>query len=114
MKKILLPLVVVFVCVASVAAIRAINAATNSPIAVLVPANIDTRPLVKTGDKLMKVPSRPRTLTFTDRVTYQRAIEEVYWRHRIWPKERHDAKPELDAVMTEAQLEKEVADYERN
>ena len=27
-----------------------------------------------------------RTLTFADRVAYQRAIEEVYWRHRIWPK----------------------------
>jgi hypothetical protein len=26
-----------------------------------------------------------RTLTFTERVAYQRAIEEVYWQHRIWP-----------------------------
>ena len=26
----------------------------------------------------------PRTLTFTERVSYQRAIEEVYWRHRSW------------------------------
>ena len=26
------------------------------------------------------------TLTFADRVAYQRAIEEVYWRHRIWPR----------------------------
>ena len=29
-----------------------------------------------------------RTLSFADRVAYQRAIEDVYWRHRIWPKER--------------------------
>ena len=29
-------------------------------------------------------------LTFTERVAYQRAIEDVYWRHRIWPKERPD------------------------
>src|SRR5437870_13033258 len=29
-----------------------------------------------------------KTLTFEERVAYQRAIEEVYWRHRIWPKER--------------------------
>ena len=28
------------------------------------------------------------TLGFAERVAYQRAIEEVYWRHRIWPKER--------------------------
>ena len=31
-----------------------------------------------------------RTLTFAERVAYQRAIEDVYWRHRIWPKERPD------------------------
>jgi N-acetylneuraminic acid mutarotase len=53
-------------------------------------------------------------LTFADRVTYQRAIEEVYWRHRIWPKENPNPKPSLDAVMSEAQLEKKVADYLRN
>ena len=29
-----------------------------------------------------------RSLSFADRVAYQRAIEDVYWRHRIWPKER--------------------------
>jgi hypothetical protein len=28
-----------------------------------------------------------RTLTSARRAAYQRAIEEVYWRHRIWPKE---------------------------
>jgi hypothetical protein len=38
-------------------------------------------------------------LTIADRVAYQRAIEEVYWRHRIWPKERPDPKPSLDQVM---------------
>jgi hypothetical protein len=37
-----------------------------------------------------------RALTFADRVTYERAIEEVYWHHRIWPKERPDPKPPLD------------------
>src|SRR5712672_486449 len=54
-----------------------------------------------------------RTLTLQERVSYQRAIEEVYWRHRIWPKERTDTKPLLDAVMSQAQLEKKVADYLR-
>src|SRR5207247_4139712 len=52
-----------------------------------------------------------RTVTFAERVTYQRAIEEVYWRHRIWPKERPDPKPSLDAVMSQAQLKKKVEDY---
>jgi N-acetylneuraminic acid mutarotase len=58
-----------------------------------------------------------RTLTFAERVAYQRAIEEVYWRHRIWPRdrgERPDSKPSLDAVMSQAQLEKKVVDYLRN
>jgi N-acetylneuraminic acid mutarotase len=52
-------------------------------------------------------------LTFAERVAYQRAIEEVYWRHRIWPKERSDLKPSLDAVMGQAQIEKKVTDYLR-
>jgi N-acetylneuraminic acid mutarotase len=52
-------------------------------------------------------------LTFKERVAYQRAIEEVYWRHRIWPKERPDRKPLFDAVMSQVQLEKKVADYLR-
>ena len=55
-----------------------------------------------------------RTLTFAERVTYQRAIEEVYWLHRIWPKENLNPKPSLDAVMSQAQLENKVADYLRD
>jgi N-acetylneuraminic acid mutarotase len=59
-------------------------------------------------------PAQQRTtLTLADRVIYQRAIEEVYWRHRIWPKERPDPKPSLDQVIPSAQLEKKVADYLR-
>jgi hypothetical protein len=55
-------------------------------------------------------------LTFAERVVYQRAIEEIYWHHRIWPRsrgERHDPKPSFDAAMSQAQLEKKVADYLR-
>src|SRR6266436_8833009 len=58
-----------------------------------------------------------RTLTFEERVSYQRAIEEVYWRHRIWPRnggERPDPKPSLDTVMSQAQLEQKIQDYLRN
>ena len=60
-------------------------------------------------------PSRvsERALTFAERVSYQRAIEKVYWRHRIWPKEHPDPKPSLDAVMSQAQIEKKVTDYLR-
>jgi hypothetical protein len=54
-----------------------------------------------------------RTLTFAERVAYQRAIEGVYWRHQIWPKERPDPKPSLDAEVSQEQLEKKVEDYLR-
>jgi len=52
-----------------------------------------------------------RTLTLQERVLYQRAIEEVYWRHRIWLKENANPKPSLDALMSQAQLENKVKDY---
>jgi hypothetical protein len=55
-----------------------------------------------------------RALTFGERVAYQRAIEEVYWRHRIWPNQHSEPKPSLDAVMPQAQLEKKVSHYLRN
>src|SRR5882724_9000 len=56
----------------------------------------------------------PRTLSFADRVAYQRAIEEVYWQHRIWPKANTGPKPPLDKVMSQAQIEEKVEDYLRN
>src|SRR6266516_551953 len=55
-----------------------------------------------------------RTLSFADRVAYQRAIEDVYWRHRIWPKEQSGPKPPLEKMMSQAQIEKKVEDYLRN
>src|SRR5437016_12734706 len=78
--------------------------------------------LVLVAGTLMVIVFRPeakamaaqRALTFADRVAYQRAIEEVYWRHRIWPKERPDPKPSLDEVMSQAQIEKKVEDYLRD
>ena len=53
-------------------------------------------------------------LTFAARVSYQRAIEDVYWRHRIWPKENSKPKPSLDEVMSAKQIEKKVEDYLRD
>ena len=62
----------------------------------------------------VKAPNQARTLTFAERVAYQRAIEEIYWRHRIWPATQAGAKPSLDKVMPQAQIEKKVRDYLRN
>ena len=55
-----------------------------------------------------------QALTLADRVAHQHAIEEVYWRYRIWPDERPDPKPPLDTVMSRAQLETKVMNYLRN
>ena len=55
-----------------------------------------------------------KTLSFAQRVSYQRAIEEVYWRHRIWPKDNPNPKPSFDAVISQAALEKKVQDYLRD
>src|SRR5262249_15859507 len=57
---------------------------------------------------------RDQTLTFADRVAYQRAIEEVYWRPRIWPQANSGAKPPLEKVMSQAEIEKKVEDYLRD
>src|SRR6266481_5471049 len=73
-----------------------------------------SRPLLAFFRPEASTEDSPRTVTFAQRVAYQRAIEEVYWRHRIWPKERPDSKPSLDTVMSQAQLEKKVEDYLRN
>jgi N-acetylneuraminic acid mutarotase len=62
-------------------------------------------------DLAAKVVSPPRALSFAERVAYQRVIEDVYWRHRIWPKENPDPKPSLDAVMCQTELENKVAGY---
>jgi hypothetical protein len=91
----------VFLSVAFIAA----SSAFNSP-------NAWDKSASATGyDRMAKSPSQPRAFSFAERVVFQRAIEDVYWRHRIWPKENPDPKPPLDAVMSQAQLEKNVAGY---
>ncbi len=52
-----------------------------------------------------------RELTFEERLQAQKAIEEVYWRHRIWPKENPAPKPALATVMPESLLRARVGDY---
>ena len=57
-----------------------------------------------------------RTLTFAERAAYQYAIEEVYWRHRIWPRsggENSTPKPSLEAIVSPRQIEHKVEEYLR-
>ena len=49
-------------------------------------------------------------LTFEERVRDQRAIEEVYWRHRIWPKENPAPRPSLSEAVPDAVIRKKVED----
>lgn len=50
-------------------------------------------------------------LTLEARVRYQRAIEEVYWAHRIWPAENKSAKPPLNEVVPDSVILLKVEDY---
>ncbi len=52
-------------------------------------------------------------ISFEDRVAAQRAIEQVYWNQRIWPKENPGPKPPLSAVLPDAELRARVANYLR-
>ena len=79
----------------------------------LVQQNVTKQSLAKLGNALPTAVFY-KTLSFADRVAYQSAIEDVYWRHRIWPDTNPGPKPSLDAVMSQAQIEKKVEDYLRN
>jgi hypothetical protein len=55
-------------------------------------------------------PNGRRELSLTDRIETQRAIEEVRWRHRIWPDVNDRPKPALADVLPSAALEARVRD----
>jgi len=112
LRKIVLLILGAIVCMASYTGIRVLTGTTSLRI-VASSTGILTRAFVETGDNAIRSSNSATTLSFAERVSYQRAIEEVYWRHRIWPKERSDPKPSLGAVITQAQLEQKVADYLR-
>jgi hypothetical protein len=54
-----------------------------------------------------------RTLSLDERVEAQRAIEQVYWSHRLWPKDNPGSKPQLTAVMSDDAVRRRVQDYLR-
>ena len=53
----------------------------------------------------------PAGISFEERVAAQRSIEEVYWRHRIWPKGNPQPKPPLSTVMPDDAIRAKVDDY---
>jgi len=56
-------------------------------------------------------PSQAWALTFEDRVEAQRAIEGVYWNHRVWPEHNPQPKPPASEVISEEILRSKVEDY---
>jgi hypothetical protein len=45
------------------------------------------------------------TISFSERLAYQKAIEGVFWKHTIWPAENPQPKPALNAVMPQSVLQ---------
>ena len=50
-------------------------------------------------------------LTYDERVNAQEAIERVYYRHRVWPKENGAAKPAFEQVVPKTVIDGKVKDY---
>jgi hypothetical protein len=75
----------------------------------IVPRRIATI-LVAFGFVCVGAPTGARTLGFEERVAAQKAIEQVYWNHRIWPKGNPGPKPPLSAVLSDEQIRARVED----
>ena len=86
------------------AVIRFILAATLVVATVVVLAGLRTEKIVATSD------ATTTTLSFAERVAAQRAIEEVYWRHRTWPESNPGPKPGLDEVLPPDRIAARVED----
>ena len=55
-------------------------------------------------------PSSGSGPTVDQRVVARRAIEQVYWDHRLWPSQNPGPKPPLSAVMPDSAIRAEVED----
>ncbi|MCK6469278.1 MAG: hypothetical protein L6Q53_13950 [Candidatus Brocadia sinica] len=49
-------------------------------------------------------------LSLEARIACQGALEEVYWKHTIWPEANTSPKPQLSEVMSEEELRKKVTE----
>ena len=58
----------------------------------------------------LRADSSKQGLTLAERVECLRAIEGVYWRHRIWPAQNLQPKPDLAQVVTEEELARRAED----
>ena len=65
--------------------------------------------LLQTVDSKAPTPQAGAELSLQARVAYQRAVDEVYWRHTVWP-EAGGAKPSLAEVMSPQATRAKVED----
>ena len=49
-------------------------------------------------------------ISLEQRVAYQKAIEEVYWKHMIWPEHNPQPKPALEAVVSQSGIRFKTAE----
>jgi N-acetylneuraminic acid mutarotase len=52
-------------------------------------------------------------ISLDQRVAYQTALEQVYWKHMIWPAENPKPKPALEAVMPQSAVRLKTKEYLR-
>ena len=57
--------------------------------------------------------AQARHLTLEDRARAQKAVEQVYWNHRIWPTENRDPKPPFSTILSDEAIRGKVEDYIR-
>jgi N-acetylneuraminic acid mutarotase len=50
------------------------------------------------------------SLSYEDRIAAQKAIESVYWKHRLWPKENKSPKPAFEKTISAELLQFKVDD----
>src|SRR5262245_59412711 len=60
---------------------------------------------------LCSADDRRTELSLAKRVAAQRAIEQVYWNHRVWPKENPGPKPPLSEEVPDRAIRARVEDY---
>src|SRR3954470_9698864 len=47
----------------------------------------------------------PTSMDIGSRTAYQKAVEEVYWQHRVWPEQNSGTKPSLDSLISSSELQ---------
>jgi len=72
--------------------------------------NINYAGQMGAGNHFNKNNNRIKNLSIEERVECQKAIEQVYWRNRIWPAGNAEAKPAIESMMPFSAIKEKVDD----